>query len=57
VLTSTDGTGQGRVPVIDRNWVVIAQSVKAGESPGLATHITLTVVKHGESAGNSGCQT
>jgi PASTA domain len=57
VLTSTDGTGQGRIPVMDRNWVVIAQSVKAGESPGLTTHITLTVVKHGEPAGSSGCQT
>jgi hypothetical protein len=57
VLTSTDGTGQGRIPVMDRNWVVIAQSVKAGESPGLTTHITLTVVKHGEPAGASGCQT
>ena len=57
VLTSTDGTGQGRIPLVDRNWVVIAQSVKPGESPGLTTHITLTVVKHGEPAGNSGCQT
>ena len=56
-ITSTDATGQGRLPVLDRNWVVVAQSVKAGERPGLTTHITLSVVKHGEPAGSSGCAT
>jgi hypothetical protein len=57
VVTSSDATGQGRIAVMDRNWVVIAQSVKPGESPGLTTHITLSVVKHGEPAGSSGCET
>ncbi len=57
VITSTDGTGQHRVAIIDRNWVVIGQSVVPYTSPGLSTHIVLTVVKHGESAGDSPCQT
>ena len=56
VITSTDATGQGRLPIIDRNWIVVGQSVKAGETPGVTTKITLRVVKHGEPTGDSGCQ-
>jgi len=54
-LRSTDGSGQGRFQVLDRDWLVTAQSVKAGTSPGLLTRIVLTVVKYGEPTGSSGC--
>jgi hypothetical protein len=57
VLTSKDASGQGRMALVDRDWVVIAQSVRAGTSPGLTTHIELTVVKYGEPSGGSGCPT
>jgi len=57
LLTSKDGTGAGRVPLLDRNWVVIAQSEAPGSKPGTTTLITLTVVKHGEPSGTSGCAT
>jgi hypothetical protein len=57
LLTSKDGTGQGRVPLLDRNWVVIAQSEAPGSKPSTTTLITLTVVKHGEPSGTSGCAT
>jgi hypothetical protein len=57
LISSTDGTGQGRLATLDRNWVVIGQSEPAGSKPGLTTHIVLTVVKHGESGGSSGCKT
>ena len=57
LLTSKDGTGAGRVPLLDRNWVVIAQSEAPGSKPGTTTLITLTVVKHGEPGGTSGCAT
>jgi hypothetical protein len=55
LITSKDGTGQGRLPVMDRNWVVTEQSEKPGSTPGLTTLIVLTVVKHGEDTGLSGC--
>ncbi len=55
ILTSTDGSGQGRLVVIDRNWVVTAQSAPAGSKPGVTTHITLTVVKYGEPTNNPAC--
>jgi beta-lactam-binding protein with PASTA domain len=55
-LGSTDGTGQGRVQIIDRNWVVIGQSAAPGSRPGTGTRIVLTVVKFGEPTGNSGCR-
>jgi hypothetical protein len=57
LITSKDGTGQGRAALVDRNWVVLAQSSPAGSKPGLTTHIELTVVKYGESPGDSGCHT
>jgi beta-lactam-binding protein with PASTA domain len=56
LITSTDGTGQGRLAVLDRNWVVIGQSAAPGTKPGLTTHIELTIVKYGEPTGSSGCK-
>jgi beta-lactam-binding protein with PASTA domain len=56
LITSKDGTGQGRIPLVDRNWVVIEQSENAGTRPPTTTVIVLTVVRHGESTGDSGCQ-
>jgi hypothetical protein len=54
-LGSTDGLGQQRYQIIDRNWVVIKQSAQPGSRPSLETRINLTVVKYGESTGDSGC--
>ena len=54
-LGSRDGTGQGRSQLVDRNWVVIAQSVAAGSTPGPTARIVLTAVKYGEPTGTSGC--
>ncbi len=56
ILTSKDGSGQQRLVLVDRNWVVIGQSVKAGTQPGLTTHIELTVVKYGEPTHNPDCE-
>jgi hypothetical protein len=55
-LGSADGTGQGRVQIVDRNWVVIKQSVAAGQRPSRTTRIVLTSVKYGEPTGTSGCK-
>ncbi len=55
-LGSTDGTGQGRMQILDRDWLVIKQSVPAGSKPGFLKRIVLTVVKYGESTGSSGCK-
>ena len=54
-LHSKDGSGKGRLQILDRNWVVIAQSVPVGATPGLEASITLTAVKFGEPTGDSGC--
>ena len=54
-LTSSDATGQGRQQVIDRNWVVVAQSAAPGSSPDQTTKIDLSTVKLGEPTGDSGC--
>jgi beta-lactam-binding protein with PASTA domain len=56
LLTATDGTGQHRLVLLDRDWVVTAQSAPAGTRPSLTTHITLTVVKYGEPTNNPNCQ-
>lgn len=56
VLTSKDGTGRGRLVILDRDWVVTAQSVAAGSKPSVTTHIELTVVKYGEPTNNPNCQ-
>jgi beta-lactam-binding protein with PASTA domain len=55
-LGSVDGTGQGRVQIIDSNWLVIKQSAAPGSRPGTGTRIVLTVVKFGEPTGDSGCR-
>ena len=55
-LGSADGAGQGRMQILDRDWVVIGQSVQAGTKPGLTKRIVLTSVKYGESTGSSGCK-
>lgn len=54
-LGSADGSGQGRSQLIDRNWVVIKQSVPAGSNRGAGTRVVLTSVKFGEPTGSSGC--
>ncbi|HVQ90645.1 MAG TPA: PASTA domain-containing protein [Mycobacteriales bacterium] len=55
-LGSADGTGKGRAQIVDRNWVVIKQSVRAGQRPDKDTRIVLTSVKYGEPTGDSGCK-
>jgi len=55
-LGSADGGGQGRMQILDRDWVVIGQSVRAGTKPGLTKRIVLTSVKYGEPTGSSGCK-
>jgi beta-lactam-binding protein with PASTA domain len=55
-LGSQDGTGQGRAQLIDRNWIVIAQSAPAGSRPHPDTRIVLTAVKYGEPTGSSHCR-
>jgi beta-lactam-binding protein with PASTA domain len=57
VLTSSDGSGRKRAVLLDRNWVVIAQSAEPGSRPSLTTHIVLTVVKYGEPTKDSDCET
>lgn len=44
---SDDATGAGRMQVMDRNWVVVAQTPAAGEPVGEAEAV-LSVVKIGE---------
>ncbi|WP_187399620.1 PASTA domain-containing protein [Micromonospora sp. AP08] len=55
VLLPRDGLGQERVPVLDRNWIVVGQSAPPGTTPESLEKIELTVVKFGEPTGNSGC--
>ena len=57
LITYKDGTGQGRMPLVDRNWVVIGQSEAPGTKPSATTKVELTVVKHGEDTGATGCLT
>lgn len=47
-LNEQDATGQGRLLVLDRNWEVVSQSVKAGTSVPIDTPITLSSKKIGE---------
>ena len=48
--TSIDATGQGRLQIIDSNWIVIRQEPAAGKLVLVLTDIKLFVVKKGESA-------
>ncbi|MET7424023.1 PASTA domain-containing protein [Dactylosporangium sp. NPDC005555] len=54
--TSKDHTSQGRRQVLDRNWLVVAQSPKAGTAAAKDTRVTVEVVKYGEPTGSSGCK-
>jgi hypothetical protein len=55
-LSSEDATGKGRAQVIDRNWVVVRQSVRPGSRPAPGTQIVLSAVKFGEPTAGSGCR-
>lgn len=46
VLPATDATGAHRLPIIDSNWVVVAQDLKAGSAVEVGTGITATVKKY-----------
>jgi hypothetical protein len=54
-ISVRDGSGKNRLRLLDRDWVVIAQSVPGGTRPDPGTRITLTAVQFGEPTGNSGC--
>jgi beta-lactam-binding protein with PASTA domain len=56
-LASRDATGRDRAQVVDRNWVVVAQSVAAGGTPDATTPVLLSAVTFGEPTGASGCPT
>ncbi len=55
-ISSEDGTDDDRTQIVDRNWLVTAQSAKPGSRPDPDGRITLTVVKYGEPTGRSGCK-
>lgn len=55
LLSSKDALGD-RHQILDRDWVVIGQSVEAGKLTLPLAKITLTVVKYGEPTGDSGCK-
>lgn len=46
VAPATDGTGAHRLPIIDSNWVVVAQDPKAGSKVPKDAFITATVKKY-----------
>ena len=48
LLLEEDATGEGRMLLYDRNWVVVSQSVPAGTSAATTTTITLYSKKIGE---------
>jgi beta-lactam-binding protein with PASTA domain len=45
VAPATDATGAHRLPLIDRNWTVVAQDPKAGATIAAGSFITATVKK------------
>ena len=47
-LTEEDATGQGRLLINDRNWVVVTQSPEGGTTAALDTKIVLRSKKIGE---------
>jgi hypothetical protein len=55
-LGSADGSGKGRMQILDRDWVVTKQTPAAGSKPGVKARIVLTAVKYGESTGSSHCK-
>ena len=52
---SKDHTTQGRRQVLDRNWLVVVQSPKAGTPAEKGAQVVMEVVKYGEPTGPSGC--
>ena len=46
VMPATDATGANRIPVIDSNWVVLAQTPAAGTDMSADSEITATVKKY-----------
>ena len=46
VAPATDATGANRMPLIDSNWVVLAQDLKAGSKVPTDSFITATVKKY-----------
>jgi PASTA domain len=55
-LASADATGRGRHQLLDRDWVVVRQSVRPGARVGPQTRVLLSVVKYGEPTGASNCR-
>jgi len=48
VMIATDATGAHRLPLIDSNWVVLAQDLKAGSKVPTDSFITATVKKYSD---------
>ncbi|MET8824774.1 hypothetical protein ABZX40_17890 [Streptomyces sp. NPDC004610] len=48
ILTSSDATGQERMQVMDRNWIVCSQTPEPGEHD-ITTTVNFDTVKDGES--------
>lgn len=48
VAPAHDATGAHRLPVIDANWVVLAQNLKAGSKVPTGSFITATVKKYSD---------
>ena len=45
VLPGTDATGANRIPILDRNWVVLEQDLKPGTTVDDGSSITATIKK------------
>ena len=48
VLPATDATGANRLPLVDANWVVLEQDLKAGSKVPAGSSITATVKKYSD---------
>ena len=48
VAPAVDATGQHRLPLIDSNWLVLAQNLKAGSKVPRGSFITATVKKNSD---------
>ncbi|GIF16263.1 PASTA domain-containing protein [Actinoplanes teichomyceticus] len=49
VAPATDATGAHRLPLVDANWVVVSQDLKAGTKVAADSFITATVKKYSDS--------
>jgi hypothetical protein len=45
VAPAEDATGANRIPVLDRNWVVVAQDLEPGSKVAADSFITATIKK------------